>query len=129
MHALKTPRVAILGLGLGIATIAVAALSMSPRAHAEDAGLRRGTVARTAQTGAMPKNDDYRFRPVVMFGSSGGVPCPEDIDGSGDVSFGDILALLTAWGPCDGCAEDIDGSGDVAFGDIIQLLSAWGPCS
>lgn len=129
MQCFTIRRGALLGLGLGAATIAVAAFSMSPRAHAEDSGIRRGSVARTTQSGPMPKNDDFRFRPVVMFGNSGGVPCPEDIDGSGEVSFEDILAILTAWGTCDGCPEDLDGSGEVAFGDLVQLLAAWGPCS
>ena len=26
--------------------------------------------------------------------------CPEDLDGNGAVDFGDILRILTAWGPC-----------------------------
>ena len=34
-----------------------------------------------------------------------------------------------AWGPCEGdCPEDLDGSGIVDFGDLLILLSAWGPC-
>ncbi|NNF43228.1 MAG: hypothetical protein HKN62_09280 [Phycisphaerales bacterium] len=58
------------------------------------------------------------------------VDCPADFDGSGDVGFADLLALLSAWGPCDqGCgALDLDGSGDVGFADLLSLLSAWGPC-
>ncbi len=128
MNALSTRRGAILGLGLGVALIAVTALSVSPRANAEDSGLRRGSVARATQPAAMPTNDDYRFRPVMLFGSSGGTPCPEDVTGSGDVGFDDVLALLSAWGPCSGCAEDVDGSGDVAFSDLIQVLAAWGDC-
>ena len=28
----------------------------------------------------------------------------------------------------DSCPADIDGSGDVAFGDLLQLLFNWGPC-
>jgi hypothetical protein len=53
-------------------------------------------------------------------------PCPEDLDGSGDVGFGDILTVIGAWGPCAACPEDLDGSGDVGFGDILALISAWG---
>ena len=54
-------------------------------------------------------------------------PCPEDIDGSGTVDFGDILAILSAWGNAGG-PEDLDGSGTVDFGDILVVLTAWGPC-
>ncbi len=28
--------------------------------------------------------------------------CPADLDESGAVDFGDILAVLAAWGPCEG---------------------------
>jgi len=57
-------------------------------------------------------------------------PCPADFDGSGDVGFSDLLAVLSAWGPCEGdCPQDLDGSGDVGFGDIVMLLGMWGPCA
>jgi len=128
MHALNARQGTILGVGLGVALFATAALSMSPRAPAEASGLRRGEVARAGQAGAMPTNDDFRFRPVMQFASTGGAPCPEDVDGSGDVGFDDVLALLSAWGPCSGCVEDLDGSGEVGFDDLLQTLSAWGPC-
>lgn len=54
-------------------------------------------------------------------------PCPADLDGSGAVDFGDILAILSAWGNICG-PEDLDGSGTVAFGDLLVVLGAWGPC-
>jgi len=54
--------------------------------------------------------------------------CPEDIDGDGSVGFGDLIQLLSVWGPCPGCPEDIDGDGSVGFADLVQLLSVWGPC-
>ncbi len=56
-----------------------------------------------------------------------GAPCREDLDGSGAVDFGDILAVLSAWGNLGG-PEDLDGSGVVDFGDIVVVLAAWGPC-
>ncbi len=56
------------------------------------------------------------------------LPCPEDLDGSGAVDFQDILAVLSAWGPCGGCPEDLDGSGAVDFQDVLAVLTAWGPC-
>ncbi len=53
--------------------------------------------------------------------------CPADLDDSGDVGFGDILAILSAWGNKGG-PEDLDGSGVVDFGDLLIVLSSWGPC-
>ncbi len=55
------------------------------------------------------------------------LPCPADLDDSGAVDFGDILAVLSAWGNKGG-PEDLDESGFVDFGDLLIVLSAWGPC-
>ena len=55
------------------------------------------------------------------------VPCPADLDGSGAVDFGDVLAVLSAWGSAGG-PEDLDGNGTVEFGDLLVVLSSWGPC-
>jgi subtilisin family serine protease len=53
-----------------------------------------------------------------------------DLDGSGDVGFGDLTQLLGAWGPCGSpCPEDVDGDGDVGFTDLTALLGFWGPCT
>jgi hypothetical protein len=55
--------------------------------------------------------------------------CPEDLDGSGDVGFGDILQIIGAWGPCGvPCPEDLSGNGHVDFADILAVIAAWGPC-
>ncbi len=54
--------------------------------------------------------------------------CPADLDGSGRVDFGDVLAVLAAWGGIGG-PEDLDGSGVVDFGDLLAVLGAWGPCA
>jgi len=53
---------------------------------------------------------------------------PADLDGDGAVAFGDLLILLSQWGPCrngPACPADLDGSGDVGFGDLLILLSGW----
>ena len=54
--------------------------------------------------------------------------CPGDLDGSGNVDFGDLLQILASWGECVECPADLDGSGDVGFSDLLDLLFAWGPC-
>jgi hypothetical protein len=49
-----------------------------------------------------------------------------DIDGDGDVDTADLLALLAAWGPCEGCPEDLNGDGLVNTSDLLTLLANWG---
>ncbi|MFK7961898.1 MAG: CRTAC1 family protein [Phycisphaerales bacterium] len=52
--------------------------------------------------------------------------CPGDLSGpNGAVDFGDLLAVLSAWGTPDG---DVSGDGQTAFDDILVVLSGWGPC-
>jgi hypothetical protein len=122
-------QVRMLGLGLAAALGVTALLVLAPSlpAHA-DAGARRGEVRRAAaRQVAMPVNDDFRFRPVLAYAGTT-VECPEDLDGSGAIDFGDILEILSRWGPCNECPQDLDGSGAVDFGDILVILSNWGPC-
>ncbi|MBT8485754.1 MAG: hypothetical protein KJO43_09250, partial [Phycisphaerae bacterium] len=54
--------------------------------------------------------------------------CVGDLDGTGDVGFSDLLAVIAAWGPCPGCPADLDGSGDVGFSDLLTVIAAWGTC-
>ena len=63
----------------------------------------------------------FEFVPVI-------VPCPADVTGDGLVDVQDLVAVITAWGPCSGCAEDIDGSGAVDVGDLVEVIVAWGAC-
>ena len=51
-----------------------------------------------------------------------------DIDRDGIVGFTDVLAVLQAWGTCEGCPEDLDGNGVVDFADILLVLADWGAC-
>jgi len=48
-----------------------------------------------------------------------------DLDGDGDVDFGDLLLVIAAWGPCGvgACPEDLNGDGSVGFADILAVLS------
>ncbi|MFK7961384.1 MAG: hypothetical protein AB8G96_12765 [Phycisphaerales bacterium] len=55
--------------------------------------------------------------------------CFGDLNESGAVDFGDLLQVLSAWGPCgDPCPEDLDGSLDIGFGDVLAVLSSFGDC-
>ncbi len=58
--------------------------------------------------------------------------CPADLDDSATVDVGDLIELLTAWGPCspDGssCPADLDGDGQIAVLDLLSVILDWGPC-
>jgi hypothetical protein len=54
--------------------------------------------------------------------------CLADINGDGTVNVSDLLALIGAWGPCDGCPEDLDNSGVVNVSDLLTVIGAWGAC-
>jgi hypothetical protein len=54
--------------------------------------------------------------------------CPGDLNGDGIVDGGDLLILLSAWGPNPGHPADLNGDGTVDGGDLLILLSAWGEC-
>lgn len=49
----------------------------------------------------------------------------EDLDGNGTVGFGDLVLLLSSFGPCASCPADFNGNGAVDFEDLVRLLSAW----
>ena len=86
-----------------------------------------GTIAQP-DAGPLAAGDLMLLGGFMPGGGAESPPCFGDIDGSGDVGFGDLLMMLSAWGTCAGCPADLDGSGDVGFSDLLQLLSAWGPC-
>jgi probable HAF family extracellular repeat protein len=51
-----------------------------------------------------------------------------DLDGDCRVGFGDLLALLAAWGPCvdcDECPADLDNDCSVGTSDLLLLLTGW----
>jgi probable HAF family extracellular repeat protein len=79
-----------------------------------------GQIAVEAKIPGEPGSHALLLTPIVS--------CHADIDGSGDVSISDLLALLAAWGPCPGCPEDLDGDGNVGIVDLLELLASWGPC-
>jgi hypothetical protein len=59
---------------------------------------------------------------------TGFADCPADLDGDGDVSVTDLLAMLSSWGSCAGCDADLTGDSTVDVNDLLALLSSYGPC-
>jgi len=60
---------------------------------------------------------------TVSAAVAGGSP---DVNDDGVVNVDDLLAVVTAWGPCAGCPEDVDGSGTVDVDDLLEVINAWG---
>ena len=58
-----------------------------------------------------------------------GNACVGDVDGNGVVNVNDMLALIGAWGDCQGCDEDINDDGLVNVSDLLLVLDAWGSCT
>jgi hypothetical protein len=63
------------------------------------------------------------------------MPCPADVTDDGSVSVADLLAVITAWGPClpgpAGCPADIAPSppnGAVGVDDLLAVIGNWGSC-
>jgi len=61
--------------------------------------------------------------------------CVGDIVSDGTVNVSDLLAVISAWGPCPAppatCPADIDppgGNGAVNVGDLLSVISHWGAC-
>ena len=56
--------------------------------------------------------------------------CVGDLNGSGVISFEDLLTLISASGTLcpDACPEDLNCNGVVDYGDLLIILSRWGVC-
>lgn len=52
-------------------------------------------------------------------------PCPEDLNGDGEVNGADLGLLLGAWGNANG---DLNGDGVTNGADLGLMLGAWGGC-
>jgi hypothetical protein len=48
-----------------------------------------------------------------------------DVNGDGNVDVSDVLALVSAWGPCSGCPEDLNQNGMVDVTDLLIVLGNW----
>ncbi|CAE7549838.1 unnamed protein product [Symbiodinium necroappetens] len=72
---------------------------------------------------------------LVLSGRAAGVgtlpdlKCAGDCDGSGEVDFNDLVAMLFEFGPGQDAACDPDATGEVDFNDLVSALFLFGPCS
>ena len=57
-----------------------------------------------------------------------GPPCPEDLNGDGQVNGGDLALILSSWGGDGDDGADLNGDGTVNGADMALILSAWGDC-
>ncbi|MBC8201770.1 MAG: hypothetical protein H8E86_06940 [Planctomycetes bacterium] len=55
------------------------------------------------------------------------MPCPEDINGDGNVGVNDLLAVIDQWGQPGGSA-DVNGDGTVDVSDLLTVVGNWGQC-
>ncbi len=84
-----------------------------------------GEVSDPADPAALPSGDGLAGgAATVRFEIVSGA-IPGDANGDGVVDFGDILAILAAWGPCGQCPEDVNGDGAVNFADLLVVLGNW----
>ena len=56
------------------------------------------------------------------------LPCPSDINRSGETNGADLGILLASWGNQPQPGIDLDGDGAVNGADLGILLAGWGPC-
>jgi hypothetical protein len=49
-----------------------------------------------------------------------------DVNGDGEIDINDLLAIIAAFGDCDGCPEDLNGDGTVDVNDLLIVLACWG---
>ncbi|MBT7595334.1 MAG: hypothetical protein HN559_10525 [Gemmatimonadetes bacterium] len=81
----------------------------------------------TVMIGANEANDYVGN--AYAFSRDASMPCLGDEDGDGSVDVLGLLAVISAWGECDGdCPSDFDANGIVDVIDLLIVFDAWGDC-
>jgi hypothetical protein len=68
---------------------------------------------------------------VFTVSDEGVVGQSPDLNGDGAVNVDDLLAVINAWGPCQGpsgghCPPDLDSNGVVNVDDLLRVINEWG---
>ena len=112
------------------AGVAALVLSMDPTLSPDEVGDIMAVSA--MDRGAAGYDTSYGYGVVNAAAAVGevdpGEECSGDIDGDGSVGTNDLLAVIAAWGACNGCPADINGDGWVDTDDILAIIAAWGSC-
>ena len=61
----------------------------------------------------------------LQFTAVGEIATPGDVNGDGVVGVADVLAIIAAWGSCDGCSEDLNYDGFVNVTDLLEVIGFW----
>jgi hypothetical protein len=54
-------------------------------------------------------------------------PNRSDINGDNLINVSDLLAIISAWGTCQGCLEDVNLDSSVNVSDLLMVIENWGP--
>ena len=98
-----------------------------------------GAPAATCDAYQCPSGYESKANPSQITGDSTdtccdavqAAACPKDLNGDNVISAGDILAILTSFGPCPSgqpCPKDLNGDNVISAGDILAILTSFGPC-
>ncbi|MFK7962240.1 MAG: dockerin type I domain-containing protein [Phycisphaerales bacterium] len=116
----------------GITVIGGAAGSFAPGDAwtLADAGtsLQYGSLSLPALPGDLQWTVNDASNDLTITVIDAGAPGPGDANGDGTVDFGDILAVIEAFGPCPAgvpCPADFNGDGMVTTFDLLTVLANW----
>ena len=52
-------------------------------------------------------------------------PNRSDINGDNLINVSDLLAIVSAWGTCEGCLEDVNLDSSVNVSDLLMVIENW----
>ncbi len=52
--------------------------------------------------------------------------CPTDLNGDGNITVADVLAILSEFGCTLNCLYDVDGDNSITVSDVLLILSTFG---
>ncbi len=100
-------------------------LTMRPAGAGDQYGFSIAIDGTVTAVGARFDDTSGNHAGAVYVSGCPDVPLLGDLDDDGRVTFGDLVILLAAWGPCPGCPADLNGDGAVTVTDLLIILSRW----